>query len=59
MEEAIAAGFAAGTVLESVLNDDPDDGSLRIAFDFDGVLADSSCESVFKCRGLEGFNQMA
>lgn len=58
VEEAIAAGFAAGTVLESVLNDDPDDGSLRIAFDFDGVLADSSCESVFKCRGLEGFNQM-
>lgn len=58
VEEAIGAGFAAGTVLESALNDDPDDGSLRVAFDFDGVIADGSCEAVFKGRGLEGFNQM-
>jgi len=25
---------------------------------FDGVIADGSCEAVFKGRGLEGFNQM-
>lgn len=58
VEDAIAAGFAAGTVLESALNDDPDDESLRVAFDFDGVIADGTCESVFKGKGLDGFNQM-
>ena len=58
VEEAIAAGFAAGTVLESPLNEDPDDESLRVAFDFDGVIADGSCEAVFKGKGLDGFNRM-
>ena len=52
VEDAIAAGFAAGTVLESALNDDPDDESLRVAFDFDGVIADGTCESVFKGKVL-------
>lgn len=58
VEDAIAAGFAAGIVLESSLNDEPDDESLRVAFDFDGVIADNSSEAVYQGRGLEGFNQV-
>ena len=54
---AIQAGFAAGTVLPSVLNDEPDDEGLRVAFDFDGVLADSSSEQIFKGEGLAGFQK--
>lgn len=57
VENAIAAGFAAGTVLPSVLNDDDADEDLRIAFDFDGVLADNSSEQVYQERGLEAFNR--
>jgi len=57
VEAALGAGYAAGTVLPSVLNDDPDDDSLRVAFDFDGVLADSSGEDIYKSQGLEGFHK--
>ena len=54
---ALQAGYAAGTVLPSVLNDDPDDDSLRVAFDFDGVLADGSGEDMYKGLGLAGFHK--
>ena len=57
-KNAIDSGFAAGTVLPSALNDDEDDDSLRIAFDFDGVLADSSSDRVYTAGGgLEAFNR--
>jgi 5'-nucleotidase len=45
--EAIRAGFPAGHVLDSTIIDDDDD-DLRIAFDFDGVLADDEAESVMQ-----------
>ena len=57
VEEAIDHGYAAGRVLPSTLNDAPDDEELRVAFDFDGVLADSSGEEVFQNRGLDGFHK--
>ena len=57
VEAAIRAGYAAGTVLPSVLNDDPDDDTLRVAFDFDGVLADGSGEEIYKGQGLESFHK--
>lgn len=57
VEAAIAAGYPAGTVLPSVLNDDEDDPTLRIAFDFDGVLADSSSEAVYREKGLAAFQE--
>jgi 5'-nucleotidase len=44
--EAIKAGFPAGHVIQSVLIDDHSDCTLRIAFDFDGVLADDESETV-------------
>ena len=57
VEEAIMAGYPAGLVLDSVLNDDSDDVELRVAFDFDGVLTDDAAEKVFQAQGLEAFHQ--
>ena len=57
VEEAIMAGYPAGLVLDSVLNDDSDDVELRVAFDFDGVLTDDAAEKVFRAQGLEAFHK--
>jgi len=46
--EAIAKGFPAGYVMDSKKIDDPEDQTLRIAFDFDGVLADDGAETVMQ-----------
>ena len=46
--EAIAKGFPAGYVMESKKIDDPQDKTLRIAFDFDGVVADDTAETVMQ-----------
>lgn len=52
---AIRAGVPAGQVLDSTsVQEDGDDG-LRIAFDFDGVLADDEAEAEFAAGGLPGF----
>jgi len=51
------AGYPAGLVLDSLINDDSDDLELRVAFDFDGVLADDSAEQVFQSDGLEAFHR--
>ncbi len=52
---AIASGHPAGHVLQSVMDDDENDHSLRIAFDFDGVLASDEAESVMHHQGLHAF----
>ncbi len=53
---AIAAGYAAGLVLPSRVDDDGNDAELRIAFDFDGVIADDESETVFKQGDLQAFD---
>jgi 5'-nucleotidase len=53
--EAVNQGLPAGRVLQSSFTDDPEDGSLRIAFDFDGVLANDTSESIYQSGGLDGF----
>jgi 5'-nucleotidase len=45
VREAIKLGYPAGHVLKSTIIDDEND-DLRIAFDFDGVLADDESETV-------------
>ena len=45
---AIAANQPAGLVLPSLIDDDESDTELRIAFDFDGVIADDESETIFK-----------
>ncbi|MEU6273802.1 5'-nucleotidase [Streptomyces populi] len=55
VREAVALGLPAGRVLGSAVADGDDDQDLRIAFDFDGVLADDASEQIYQADGLEGF----
>lgn len=48
---AISAGHPAGQVLPSASDDDGGD-ELRVAFDFDGVLAGDSAERVYRSSGV-------
>lgn len=56
VEAAIALGHPAGRVLESKFADDDSDDTLRIAFDFDGVLASDESETVMQSSGLNAFH---
>ena len=56
VREATERGFAAGHVVGRSIPDDGD-ADLRIAFDFDGVLAGDSSERVFQDRGLEEYQE--
>lgn len=55
VRNAIMRGAPAGRVFPTQFVDDASEPELRIAFDFDGVIADDSAEAVFKGRGLEEF----
>lgn len=48
VKQAMNAGYPAGQVLRTLAYDNPDDNELRIAFDFDGVLADDEAESIYQ-----------
>ena len=48
VQKAIDADYPAGVVLPSQIYDDELDTELRVAFDFDGVIADDEAESVYK-----------
>ena len=48
VQNAIDANYPAGVVLPTKIYDDELDTELRVAFDFDGVIADDEAESVFK-----------
>lgn len=52
---ALAQNLAAGQVFAAMYIDDPTDSELRIAFDFDGIVADDSAEAVYQERGLDLF----
>lgn len=59
---AIADDYAAGQVLKtSICNNDEDcdndeDIELRVAFDFDGVIADDESEKVYQAEGLASYD---
>lgn len=55
VREAVALGLPAGRVLGPAVADEGDDQDLRIAFDFDGVLADDASEQVYQARGIDDF----
>jgi len=57
VREAVKAGLPAGRVLRSSFVDDDNDPGLRIAFDFDGVLADDTAEQVYRIEGVDGFRR--
>lgn len=57
VRKAVDAGYPAGLVIKSDYIDD-DDNELRLAFDFDAVLADDEAERVYKESGsLEDFHK--
>lgn len=56
VEAAISLGHPAGQVLDSKFDDDENEKTLRIAFDFDGVLAGDESESVMQASGLTAFH---
>lgn len=56
VKEAVGAGLPAGQVLPSPAAEEDESGDLRIAFDFDGVLADDTSEGVMKAGGLPAFH---
>lgn len=58
VKRAVAAGYPAGQILKGEIEDDSNDAQLRIAFDFDGVLADDEAETVYKTtQSLGDFHQ--
>ncbi|MFA5027060.1 MAG: 5'-nucleotidase [Candidatus Methylomirabilota bacterium] len=57
VREAVMNGHPAGRVLASNFTDDPSDHQLRIAFDFDGVIADDQAERIYQIEGLAGFQK--
>lgn len=55
---ALNNGIAAGRVLNQIVVDDEEDTELRLAFDFDGVLADDEAEKIYKeTNSLETYHQ--
>jgi 5'-nucleotidase len=59
VQNAVKSGFPAGLVLNNRIVDDENDNELRIAFDFDGVIADDEAEKVYQeSGGLDAFNKL-
>ncbi|MBR2568235.1 MAG: 5'-nucleotidase [Paenibacillus sp.] len=56
VREAVERGFPAGCIYPSDYIDNEADNELRLAFDFDGVIADDSAESIFQTGQLAGFH---
>lgn len=56
VRKAISRKYPAGIVLPSTVIDDESEDELRIAFDFDGVIADDESEAVFKGNDLPAFH---
>jgi 5'-nucleotidase len=56
VKEAVERGFPAGCIYPSDYIDDENDEELRLAFDFDGVIADDSAESVFQQGAIGSFH---
>lgn len=53
--EALRQGFIAGTIVDSGIEDNEDDFELRIALDFDGIVAGFSSENVYQKNGIERY----
>lgn len=57
VRKAIQAGCPAGLILKGNIQDKEDDQELRVAFDFDGVLADDSSEKIYAEGGIDEFKK--
>lgn len=57
VREAIDQGKPAGLILPTSAPPDPKTHELRVAFDFDGVLADDSAEKVYQKGGIDAYRK--
>lgn len=57
VKQAVAQGLPAGCVFPTDFIDDEEDEELRIAFDFDGIIADDSAEIVYKQGAIDLFHE--
>jgi 5'-nucleotidase len=57
VRRAVDDGLPAGRVFPTEFADSDEDAELRVAFDFDGVVADDSSEAVYKKKGLGAFQK--
>lgn len=57
VQKAIEANCPGGLVLPSTKINDDESAQLRMAFDFDGVIADDESEAIFKKTDIEHFHQ--
>lgn len=55
VRNAAMRGAPAGQVFPTEFVDDLADPELRVAFDFDGIIADDSAEAIFRSDGLQAF----
>lgn len=56
VERAVDLGYPAGRVLGfGAVDDDEQDGTLRVALDFDGVLASDEAEKIYQSSNLATF----
>lgn len=56
VKEALKLGYPAGKIIANTVDDD-ESPELRLAFDFDGVLADDESEKVYKEKGMEEYRK--
>lgn len=57
VKNAIKNKYPAGIVLPNTVIDDEGDDELRIAFDFDGVIADDESEAVYKGKNMSAYRE--
>lgn len=55
VQEAVNAGVAAARVYDPPPGFEPDTETVRIAFDYDGVLVSEESENIYKTQGIEAF----
>lgn len=57
VREAVSNGLPAAQVFPSKYVDDEEGPELRIAFDFDGIIADDSAEGIYQELGMAQFHE--
>lgn len=57
VRSAIRMGLPAAQVFPTGFVDDDREQELRIAFDFDGIIADDSAEGIYQAQGMQGFHE--
>ncbi|QTH42052.1 5'-nucleotidase [Cohnella sp. LGH] len=57
VREAVRSGLPAAQIFPSQFVDDESELELRIAFDFDGIIADDSSEGIYQELGMQQFHE--